>query len=625
MLSIAFVTYTGIYFIKSRGKEIGLYLTLGMTTKDLIRMVGFESLVIVIGSSLCGLLSGWILSGLFYMILEKILAIETSIYYIDYRTFLLSLGTFGLVYLCNMLFAYRFIRKLSIVEITKSTSTKGISKSHPIIGCVSLLIFGSSLWFSNAAFSGNELVRELIRETSMSVLMLSLIGIFVSLYFILSFSIGGIRVILKRFPKLYNRALLLLSNLSHRFFSYKVNLYIVSMLIAMGVFFIGVGYIFYAFTDIRIENYVPYDFMIETNGGINDISEQEVKSIVTDNGGIFKSFSALEFVNNVNYMDTQDGFIYSDIDSILISESNFNKHMGLSIDLAPEEILILYNEPELAAKPITYDTLITIEPWREGIDRANAFRDNPLDIETFKDSLGDTPFLFYHVENTDSMYAAFINSYGNAEFDTVIANVVDDVVYESINTPRYMLYLFDVKSDNKEKIFNAILASLRIKNNADDSLWASEEIDFGQKDNIQHLRPIYKAERHKIVFRMAGFILFSLAFLGILFLLASIVVLYYKIASDVDGEKEQIMLLQKVGLSQKECRSYLQSHLAVVFACPFVIGGILGLYFVNILLLSVLDPGNLMQQVLVLYGLLAVLDILFYFSLRRNLFRGVGL
>lgn len=143
LFSIVFVTYTGIYFVKSRSREFALYLTLGMTDRDLTRMIHIESLTIVAGSMVFGMLSELLLSNLFYMILSRILGFTgfsyREIYYIDYRTFLLSFGVFILVFLFNMLFTNIFIRRLSIVQMMKSSSTKGVSKSRPVISAIATI------------------------------------------------------------------------------------------------------------------------------------------------------------------------------------------------------------------------------------------------------------------------------------------------------------------------------------------------------------------------------------------------------------------------------------------------------------------------------------------------------
>jgi ABC-type antimicrobial peptide transport system permease subunit len=625
IFSIVFVVYTGVYFVKARGKEFGLYLILGMTTRDLSRMILLENLVIVTGSVICGLLSGLLLSKLFYLVLGKILGVSESIYYISYKTFLLSLGVFLLVFLCNMIFTSRFLKKLSIIQITKSTSTKGTSKSRPFLGALSIVIFTTSLLLFQAVANGNEIIIDLVRNYSSIAILILVIGIFGSLYFVIALFIDCIRLVLIRIPTLYNKYILLLGNLSHRFHNYKVSLYMVSLLITLAVFFMGFGLSFYKYTEKTIDEYIPYDYMVEISGDINRISENELRSVVKNKGGKLESFSSLEFIPDVNYRNTPDRFLYYGVTSMLISESEFNRHMGLSLDIEPDEQVIVYNQKGYADEVINYDSVITIEPWRLGINRANSFREKPVTMEKFLSKLENTQRLIFERKKTTTKYYNFINSYGNVEFAGVMANIVDDSVYENIRGQRDKVYLFNLKSGDGDKIFTAILNVLRKKNNADSSLWVSAETQYGSRDDIKWLRPIYKAERHEIAFRIGGFLLFAMSFLGFLFLLSSSIVLYYKVATDIDEEKEQAVLLIKIGMTTDEYKSYLNIHLATIFFAPMVIGGILGLFLVNTSLIFTVYKSYLMGKVAIMYGVFVILDIFFYMSLKRKFVRGIGI
>lgn len=627
LFSIVFVAYTGIYFVMSRGREFSVYLTLGMTTRDLIRMIVIESLVIVIGSVTCGIVAGLLLSKLFYLVLGKILGLTTNIYFIDYKTFLLSLGVFLIVFLCNLLFTALFVRKLSIIQISKASQTKGVSKSRPVIGGISIIVFAFSMWFFHAGLTGNDLLEGLLASHGSLTWMIAMLTLAVSLYFAIACCMDVVRVVFARFPKLYNRNILILSNLSHRFYTYKVSLYVVSVLIALALFFSGFGLSMYSFTKKTIDEYIPYDFMIETSGDINAVSADEVKRIVEASGGTLGTFSSFEFIRNEDYRKSPGRFAHYSIDSMIISETNFNKHMGLSVDVAPDELLLVYNDKGAADKPIDYDSIITIEPWRAGVERAKAFRSAPPpDVESFMQSLGDTPRLTYEQSRTRSMYATFMNSYANIEFDGVLANIVDDTVYEGLRqAERNTVYLFDLQNGNGQQVFAGILDALRAHNNADSSLWAKADSQADSKDQAEHLRPIYKAERYEVAFRIGGFMLFAFAFLGLLFLLSSVIVLYYKIVTSIDEEKEKIALLQKIGLLGSECRSYLHKHLAILFFAPLVIGGVVGLFLVYLTLTFTVYAGYLMGQVGMMYGLFVLINILFYLSLRKKFIREVGL
>lgn len=632
LFSIVFVAYTGIYFVKSRSREFALYLTLGMTDKDLMRMIYIESLVIAASSMILGLLFGLLLSKLFYMILARILSFTgfsyNDIYYIDYRTFFLSFGVFVIVFLFNMIFTDIFIRKLSVIQLIKSSSTKGVSKSHPFIGSAAAIICVSSTFFLHAFLARSEWARDITGNYPVLIPMLTFVAVIVSLYFVIAFGIDIFRYFGKLFPVFYNRNILIFGSLSHRFFSYKVTLYIVSLLIFIAIYFMGMGISIYTYNDKTIREFVPYDFMIETNGEINRISEDKIKKIVKDAGGILDTFSPLKFTYCQNYRNTRDGFInyYMERqrDSLVVSESEFNRHMGLSIDVKPDELLLVYNSSANAKEPVDFDTIITIEPWRKGVTRAETFEKNPADMNTFVGKLGNVKHLAYDRENTRSMYAPFIDSYGNIEYAGVLADVIDDKIYAELKAKEETAYLFNLKSGNGQKVFDAILDGLRNINGSNESLWKSSSLVFGKKDDITNLRPIYKQERFNMAFGIGGFTFFAFSFIGFLFLLSSGIVLYYKIVTDIDEEKEQIVILKRIGLNDKECRGYLTTHLAIFFFTPFVIGSVLGMAYMHGELVFSPYVGYMMGFIWIIIGVIAALNVILYLSLRKRFFKGVG-
>ncbi|BAE85465.1 hypothetical protein SDC9_10920 [bioreactor metagenome] len=126
-----------------------------------------------------------------------------------------------------------------------------------------------------------------------------------------------------------------------------------------------------------------------------------------------------------------------------------------------------------------------------------------------------------------------------------------------------------------------------------------------------------------MAFGIGGFTFFAFCFIGCLFLLSSGIVLYYKIVTDIDEEKEQIGMLKRIGLNDKECRSYLTTHLAILFFTPLVIGVILGTIYMHAELEFSPYAGYMMGFIWMIIGVVAVLDVLLYLALRKRFFRGV--
>ncbi|HYE08929.1 MAG TPA: hypothetical protein VEF53_01975 [Patescibacteria group bacterium] len=145
-----------------------------------------------------------------------------------------------------------------------------------MLGCFAIVIFIASLWFYHAVVTGNGWIKEFVFEDPLVGYLILVLGIFGYLFFVVAFCIDGIRMLFKGIPSLYNRQILILTNLSHRFNAYKVSLYMVTLLITLAVVFMGFGLSVYSYTKKTIGEFVPFDYMVETCGDINRITSQEL-------------------------------------------------------------------------------------------------------------------------------------------------------------------------------------------------------------------------------------------------------------------------------------------------------------------------------------------------------------
>ncbi|MBU3185403.1 FtsX-like permease family protein [Clostridium estertheticum] len=93
IFSIVFISYTTISFIRYRGKEFGVYLTLGVTTKDLRKILFIENILILFASMVTGMIVGTLFSRLFYMIIGKILWIDNFRPSLNIKTYSMCLAS----------------------------------------------------------------------------------------------------------------------------------------------------------------------------------------------------------------------------------------------------------------------------------------------------------------------------------------------------------------------------------------------------------------------------------------------------------------------------------------------------------------------------------------------------
>lgn len=72
---------------------------------------------------------------------------------------------------------------------------------------------------------------------------------------------------------------------------------------------------------------------------------------------------------------------------------------------------------------------------------------------------------------------------------------------------------------------------------------------------------------------IAGFFFLG-AFLGILFTIATILIIYYKQISEGYEDKERYEIMQKVGVSRREIKSSISSQILTVFFLPLITAGL---------------------------------------------------
>ena len=75
-------------------------------------------------------------------------------------------------------------------------------------------------------------------------------------------------------------------------------------------------------------------------------------------------------------------------------------------------------------------------------------------------------------------------------------------------------------------------------------------------------------------YAMNGGFLFLGVFLGILFLLATLLILYYKQLSEGREDRSRFQIMKKVGLDEDDVRRSVNSQMGAVFFAPLLVAGI---------------------------------------------------
>ena len=83
-----------------------------------------------------------------------------------------------------------------------------------------------------------------------------------------------------------------------------------------------------------------------------------------------------------------------------------------------------------------------------------------------------------------------------------------------------------------------------------------------------------REESRNNLIALNGGLLFIGVFLGVLFMIATILIMYYKQISEGYDDKERFAIMQKVGISHKEIKKSIHSQVLTVFFLPLIVAGI---------------------------------------------------
>ena len=114
-------------------------------------------------------------------------------------------------------------------------------------------------------------------------------------------------------------------------------------------------------------------------------------------------------------------------------------------------------------------------------------------------------------------------------------------------------------------------------------------------------------------YELYGGFLFIGIFLGIIFLMATTLIIYYKQISEGYDDRERYPIMQKVGMSKKEVRQSIRSQVLLVFFLPLIMAVIHLAFAFKIItrLLSVLNLTNISLFFMYTVGTVAVFAVIY--------------
>ena len=134
--------------------------------------------------------------------------------------------------------------------------------------------------------------------------------------------------------------------------------------------------------------------------------------------------------------------------------------------------------------------------------------------------------------------------------------------------------------------------------------------------------------RSEFVALYGGFFFIGI-FLGVLFIMATVLIIYYKQISEGYDDKQRYEIMQKVGMTHQEIKNSIHSQVLTVFFLPLIVAGIhivVAFPIINKLLalLNLLNVQLFLTCTVVCYVVFAVMYLLIYLLTARTYYKIVS-
>lgn len=532
VFSVFFIMYTQNSFIRYRKTEFGLFMVLGMTNKDIGRIMLFENGIIAFMSLAAGLAAGTLFSGIFYFIMIKITGINVLSFSINYKSYLYTAAFFSAIYIIvisvNLIISLRY----DIVTMLKSSRRKdksfinGKAAALTGIAAISISIFD----FVNNFRPGQSAI--FLRSPGLCI---------IGIYLLISSFIWFLEKLLKTCPEKYNRNLLFVSDMNYNFNQSKKIMTVISLLVSITIFFSSVALAFLSDSENYAVKHNPYDIAYAEIYGKNEISEGSLNSIIKNGETSLTSYKKLKFI----------GFR----DLTVLSDKDMNTVLGTSIHVQKGNFINLLQIVEKDGyQHNTFEMKKAYIPTKEGNYILNS-----------QGSMKQMLFGNMHLM-TNSQYLIV-----NEDDYAVIKGKANPYEYGYIN-------LMNFKDWKKTgAIAEKLQKALESYNRANTRQY------YGTKQADTYMfRPISKIGTYAEEKQSASFLLFLLVFVGILFYISSGAILHFKLMTEFESEKVKYRKLYKIGITENEASGVISKELAVMFFMPYIFAILMASFYSSV-------------------------------------------
>lgn len=531
LFSAVLLLYANSFVMKRRRRELGLYNILGLEKRHTARLMVWETLYCAAAAIVGGLAAGVLLSKLVLLLLLQLshLPVEYG-FEISLSGMADTAALFGFLFLLTLVWNLFGLLRSRPVELLHSASA---GEREPrtrrllvVLGAVTL----------GAGYATALTVEDPF--TALAYFFLAVALVMVGTYCL--FTAGSIALLkhLRNSPRYYYQPkhFTAVAGLLYRMKQNAVGLANICILSTMVLVTVSTTVSLYAGLEDSLDQMFPYDIDVvqklegvppEQETTLNEDTLERVQAVAADAGREVKSLQWSTLTDTIGSY-TGNTFTLTSLEGVsteiqILTADDFGRLTGRTVVLEPDQVLV----------------------QAENIDLPETFY------------MDDLPF---HIAGTITDFPRYNSSILISGQTAQLSLVVADETVMSAITARDT-------SDNRE-------------------FHVQMDLDGTEEEKLAFVDPLLAADVNDVYsvisrqdnaidyYTMYGGFLFLGVFLGLLFLLSTVLIIYYKQISEGYEDQRRYQIMQQVGMSPREVRSSIRSQVLLVFFLPLVTAGI---------------------------------------------------
>lgn len=536
VFSVIFLFYTNSFLMRRRKKEFGLYNILGMEKRHLTRLIFWETVLMLLISLLLGLAAGILLDKLMHLLLSHLVGQAVSLTFavspgaMRYTALLISV-TFGLILLNSVRQVY-FARPVELLRSAEVGERE--PKARWFIALLGLIALGTGYWLSAT-----------VKDAGAMILFFFVAVLLVIAGTYLLFTSGSVTLLkaLRKNRRYYYKPdhFISVSGMIYRMRQNAVGLANVCVLCTMVLVMVFSTLSLWLGMEDTLNSRIRADIDVRSKSTDIAALEAAVDEALQQAGASRENTWTYRYLS-FSALPAKDGFVtpasFTESDMLIASPATFqvlvledyNRMLGLSETLAPGEALL-----ECSRGSLEGDTLRLLD-----------------ETFTIKKRISDGLGAGQALASIYDYYCLVVDS-----MDTL----------SRLDRQQQALYGDLSSSVSTTMSFTLVPASEELSRTVGTLLRGRAEAD-GFTSVAE------RSELEENLLALYGGLLFVGLFLGLLFTMAMILIIYYKQITEGYEDRERYRIMRKVGLSRREIRRSISSQILIVFFLPLAAAGL---------------------------------------------------